>query len=173
MTIQLCHQRSVIVVWSAWPSVKSVSGRGESFRLECHGTSAWNMRARTLSLRVQITRSVQPFCCDVYGQVSLRIMPLEERKEHKAWLSNSLPLSVCKLAMKLLNWVRHTNYFVDVIAPYSVRLRDLQSFMKLDGLQWIDKVKCYLTAKSTIMYTHGRTISSPLGQFLQLIFFPS
>jgi hypothetical protein len=84
VTIQLCHQRSVIVVWSAWPSVKSVSGRGESFRLECHGTSAWNMRARTLSLRVQITRSVQPFCCDVYGQVSLRIMPLEERKEHKA-----------------------------------------------------------------------------------------
>ncbi|CAN6215943.1 unnamed protein product [Urochloa humidicola] len=66
----------------------------------------------------------------------------------------------------------HTNYFVDVIAPYSVRLRELQTFMKLGHLQRTDKVKWYLAAKSTIMYTHVRTAGSPLGQVLHLILFP-
>ncbi|CAN6215944.1 unnamed protein product [Urochloa humidicola] len=68
--------------------------------------------------------------------------------------------------------IGHTNYFVDVIAPYSVRLTELQCFMKLDIFRRYRLMDEYFAAKFSIMYTNSRTFGSPLGSLLHCIVFP-
>ncbi|GJN18829.1 hypothetical protein PR202_gb06032 [Eleusine coracana subsp. coracana] len=66
-----------------------------------------------------------------------------------------------------------TNYLVDVIVPYSVRIADLQSFMKLATLgrhyQFMD---WYSGSMFSFMYSNLRTFASPLGLFLHFVLFP-
>ncbi|KAK3155854.1 hypothetical protein QOZ80_2AG0099530 [Eleusine coracana subsp. coracana] len=68
----------------------------------------------------------------------------------------------------------HTNYLVDVIVPYSVRITDLRSFMKLTtlGPRHYQFMNWYLQAKYSLMYSNMRTVASPLGILLHFILFP-
>ncbi|KAM0927573.1 hypothetical protein ACQ4PT_002766 [Festuca glaucescens] len=67
----------------------------------------------------------------------------------------------------------HTDYFADVISPYSVRLSELQLFMKLGSLGRYIKVKMYLELRFSYMYTKMGTAFSPLGQFFHYYMLPS
>ncbi|CAL5049464.1 unnamed protein product [Urochloa decumbens] len=68
--------------------------------------------------------------------------------------------------------IGHTNYFVDVIAPYSARLTELQSLMMKPISEQFQYMNRYVQAKTSIMYSNSRTLGSPLGIFLHLIVFP-
>ncbi|CAL4966914.1 unnamed protein product [Urochloa decumbens] len=68
--------------------------------------------------------------------------------------------------------IGHTNYFVDVIAPYSVRLTELQCFLKLDAFRRYQFMERYFATKFSIMYSNSRTFGSPLGTILHVIAFP-
>ncbi|GJM90039.1 hypothetical protein PR202_ga06278 [Eleusine coracana subsp. coracana] len=66
-----------------------------------------------------------------------------------------------------------TNYLVDVIVPYSVRIADLRSFMKLATLgRHYQFMNWYSEAKFSLMYSNMRTVASPLGFLLHFILFP-
>ncbi|GJN18828.1 hypothetical protein PR202_gb06031 [Eleusine coracana subsp. coracana] len=68
----------------------------------------------------------------------------------------------------------HTNYLVDVIVPYYVRITDLRSFMKLTtlGPRHYQFMNWYLQVKFSLMYSNMRTVVSPLGLLLHYILFP-
>lgn len=58
-----------------------------------------------LSFSVRRARSARPFCWELDGQVSRKMMPCVRRNECMAWLSNSFPLSVWTLRMGARNCV--------------------------------------------------------------------
>lgn len=69
--------------------------------------------------------------------------------------------------------IGHTNYFVDVIAPYSAGLKELKAFMKLASLRGNLTIDWYIRTRFLALYANVRTFGSPLALLLHFFLLPS